>query len=55
MYLHIKFKHASLHLRRVHTNAFKCALDQITSNRFEPIRIRSVHTLVTESEFDNGL
>ena len=42
-------------LRRVHTNPLKCALDQIASNRFEPIRIGSVHTLVTESEFDYGL
>ena len=41
-------------LRRVHTNALKCALDQITSNNFEPIHIHSVHTLVTESEFDYG-
>ena len=36
--------------RPVHTNPLKCALDQIASNRFETIRIRSVHTLVTESE-----
>ena len=42
-------------LRRVHTNPLKCALDQIASSRFEPIRIRSVHTLFTESEFDYGL
>ena len=42
-------------IRRVHTNPLKCALDQIESNRFEPIRIRSVHTLVSESEFDYGL
>ena len=42
-------------LRRVHTNPLKCALDQIASNRFESIRIRSVHTLVSESEFDYGL
>ena len=41
--------------RRVHTNPLKCALDQITSSCFEPIRIRSVHTLFTESEFDYGL
>ena len=41
--------------RPVHTNPLKCALDQIASNRFEKIRIRSVHTLVTESEFDYGL
>ena len=42
-------------LRHVHTNPLKCALDQIALNHFEPIRIRSVHTLVTESEFDYGL
>ena len=42
-------------IRRVHTNPLKCALDQIASNRFESIRIRSVHTLVSESEFDYGL
>ena len=30
-------------------------MDQIASSRFEPIRIRSVHTLVTESEFDYEL
>ena len=41
--------------RPVHTNPLKCALDQIASNRFEKIRIRSVHTLVTEIEFDYGL
>ena len=41
--------------RRVHTNPLKCALDQIASSRFELIRIRSVHTLFTESEFDYGL
>ena len=41
--------------RPVHTNPLKCTLDQITSNRFEKIRIRSVHTLVTESKFDYGL
>ena len=48
------FMHGVL-LRRVHTNPLKCALDQIASNRFEPIRILSVHTLFTESEFDYGL
>ena len=42
-------------LRRVHTNPLKCALYQIASNRFEPIRIRSVHTLVSESKFNYGL
>ena len=42
-------------LRRIHTNPLECALDQIASNRVEPIRIRSVHTLVSESEFDYGL
>ena len=42
-------------LRCVHTNPLKCALDQIASSRFEPIRIRSIHTLFTESEFDYGL
>ena len=42
-------------LRRVHTNPLKCTLDQIASNCFEPIHIGSVHTLVTESEFDYGL
>ena len=41
--------------RHVHTNPLKCALAQIASNRFEPIRIHSVHTLVTESKFDYGL
>ena len=30
-------------------------MGQIVSNRFEPIHIRSVHTFVTESEFDYGL
>ena len=39
----------------VHTNALKCTLDQITSNRFEPICICSIYTLVTENEFDYGL
>ena len=47
--------HASQIYRRVHTNPLKCALDQIASSRFESIRIRSVHTLFTESEFDYGL
>ena len=42
-------------IRRVHTNPLKYALDQIASSRVEPIRIRSVHTLFTESEFDYGL
>ena len=41
--------------RRVHTNPLKCTLSQIASNHFEPIRIRSIHTLVTESKFDYRL
>ena len=41
--------------RRVITNALQCALDQIVSNRFEVICIRSIHTLVTESKFNYGL
>ena len=36
--------------RPVQTNPLKCALDQIASNRFEKIGIRSVHTSVTESK-----
>ena len=28
---------------------------RIRPNRFEPIRIHSVHTLVSESKFDYGL
>ena len=50
-----QFSELSCHLRRVHTNPLKCTLDHIASNRFEPIRIRSVHTLVTKSEFDYRL
>ena len=46
---------SSLVLRHVHTNALQCALDQIASNRFELIRIRSIHTLFTESEFNCDL
>ena len=42
-------------LRRVHTNPLKCALDQTASSRFEPIHIRSIHTLFTESKFDYRL
>ena len=38
--------------RRVHTNSLKCELHQTI---FEPIHICSIHTLVTESEFDYGL
>ena len=30
-------------------------MDQITSNRFELIHIRSIHTSVTESEFNYEL
>ena len=41
-----------LYIRLVHTNALKCALNQTASNWFEIIRIRSVHTTETESEFD---
>ena len=54
---HIKYKWSlyNFDIRRVHTNLLKCALDQIASSSFEPICIRSVHTLLTESEFDYGL
>ena len=41
--------------RRVHTNPLKYALDQLASSRFEPIRIRSIHTLFTESKYDYRL
>ena len=50
-----KLGESKIFLRRVHTNPLKCVLDQIASSRFEPIRIHSVHTLFTESEFDYGL
>ena len=39
-------------LRHVHTNPLKCALHQITSNRFEPIRICSIDTLKVNSNTD---
>ena len=44
--------HAISIKRHVHTNAY---LMNIGQNRFELIRIRSIHTLVTESKFGYGI
>ena len=39
-------------LGRVHTNPLKCTLDQIASNRFKPICICSIHTLLLKVDFE---